>query len=89
MIRFLATSLSNDCYQLYRDICQRNSKLPASKFGCLRGLSELDTLACLLELSHTSLEKKDWQDFTSSCIKKQKKGRKVSVLSKTNLLFRN
>ncbi|XP_052094368.1 uncharacterized protein LOC127730156 [Mytilus californianus] len=75
IIKFLAC-LPNNSYILYKDICSRKPTLPASKFTCLRGLTDSDAYVCLHNLSLTELEKKDWQYFASSCLQRQKKVRK-------------
>ncbi|XP_076089297.1 uncharacterized protein LOC143059655 [Mytilus galloprovincialis] len=75
IIKFLAC-LPNNCYGLYKDICLKKTTLPASKFTCLRGLTNSDAYVCLHNLSLTELEKKDWQYFSRSCLERQKKVRK-------------
>ena len=77
-LRFLATNLSNRCFQLYREICNRHSRnVPVSKFECLRGLQEKDVFTVLLHLSLTDLDRDSWKQFAVECQEKQKKPKKV------------
>lgn len=78
MLRFLATGLSYQCYELFKNICSKSTgKIPASKFDGLKGLKEEDALFCLIDLSCSNLQRKDWQKFNYLCQSKQSKPKKV------------
>ena len=75
-LKYLATTLSNRCFELYKEISSRG-KYPASKYDGLKGLSEQETYDVLNKLASTNLERDAWQNFNTSCQEKQKRPRKV------------
>ncbi|XP_076113349.1 uncharacterized protein LOC143081002 [Mytilus galloprovincialis] len=88
MLRFLATGLSYQCYELFKNICSKSTgKIPASKFDGLKGLKEEDALFCLIDLSCSNLQRKDWQKFNYLCQSKQSKPKKLRKDVTLNIKF--
>ena len=78
-LRFLATGISNRCFNLYKDINTKKA-FPASKFEGLKGLAEKDAFTCLKMLSASNLEREDWKNFFTLCQEKQTKPKQVKYI---------
>ncbi|CAC5405066.1 unnamed protein product [Mytilus coruscus] len=88
MLRFLATGLSYQCYELFKNICSKSTgKIPASKFDGIKSLKEEDALFCLIDLSSSNLQRKDWQKFNYLCQSKQSKPKKLRKDVTLNIKF--
>ncbi|XP_063419285.1 uncharacterized protein LOC134702120 isoform X2 [Mytilus trossulus] len=88
MLRFLATGLSYQCYELYKNICSKSTgKVQASKFDGIKGLKKEDALFCLINLSSSNLQRKDWQKFNYLCQSKQSKPKKLRKDVTLNIKF--